>query len=75
MTGRLTKAQRELLGDLRIVDRYDFTDERVVKALARRGYVERYVEKAGHMVFRHCWRITEAGRRALAEANGGRDDG
>lgn len=64
---RLTKAQVDQLDHMVTTDVYDITDERVVKALARRGLAERYTPQYGYMVGRHMWRLTDAGRRKHAE--------
>jgi len=64
---RLTKAQVDQLDFMASADVQDITDERIVKALARRGLAERYVPQYGHINGRHRWRLTDAGRRKHAE--------
>jgi len=61
----MTKAQREMLRVLAVGPRQDITNESIVKALARKGYAERFSESIGYMAQRHAWRITDAGRAAL----------
>jgi hypothetical protein len=65
---RLTRAMRDQLASLADTTVYDVSDESVVRALARRGFAERFVERAGFLANRHQWRITDAGRSALAKA-------
>lgn len=64
-TVKLTKVQAEQLRFMAVTDVTDITDESVVKALARKGLAERYVERMGHLSQRHCWRIAPVGRAAL----------
>lgn len=66
MSEKLSPAQQSQLEFLATTDVGDITDERVVKALARRGLAERYVEILGHLNAQHRWRITPAGRARLA---------
>lgn len=66
MAQKMSPHQLDLLRSLAGGPRNDITDECVVKALARRGYAERHVPDFGHLKNRHQWRITEAGREALA---------
>lgn len=68
---KLTKAGRELLRLLARGERYDITDESVVKALARRGLAERAGGRMGHLTVRHYWAITDKGRAALSETRDG----
>lgn len=58
---RLTPAQKDSLSMLARGPRSGITDERIVKALARKGYAERYVDRIAHMTNAHGWRITPAG--------------
>ncbi len=68
MAKKMSLHQIELLRWLAQTPVADITDECVVKALARRGYAERFSEKMAHMNSRHQWRITEAGRLAIKDA-------
>ncbi len=64
---KMSKAQRDQLARMAQVDVTDISDESIVKALARRGYAERYSKAMGHLHSRHVWRITDAGRSALSQ--------
>ena len=67
---KLTPAQLQLLGLLRVGPRIDISNESVVKALARKGLAERFVDRCGYLSNHHGWKITEAGRTALQDAQG-----
>lgn len=69
MSAKMSLHQRDLLKQLAYSDVGDITNECVMKALARRGYAERYVERWGHINGRRRWRITQAGREAVAGLN------
>lgn len=66
---KLTPLMREMLAALSRTENSWVSNEQTAKALSRRGLAERVVPKAGHLVFQHRWRITPAGRAALAEVS------
>jgi hypothetical protein len=65
---KITRAQDEMLRVLNVGERFDIANESIVKALARKGLAERFVDRFGYTSNRHGWRITDVGR-ALVESS------